>query len=353
MFRFVRQPKGPTVKTPDVVFTLPRGVVVHGKVTEAGTGRPVAGARVEYSGQAMHRGTSKADGSYVFAVPADAKGPLTITAPTDDYIPQVVGSAEILGGLKGGDRVYYHAVVPLGLKPGDKEKEVPVVLHRGVTLKGRVVGPDGKPAKDAILFVGEYRPPHEKVMHPIRVKDGRFELPGGDPEKTYRLVFIEHPERVVPMFGIEALNTYGQLWQSALLGEHNKLGAVVEVSAKKAAAEPVEVRLAPCGSAKVRFVDAAGKPLAKHQPWVQLVVTTGPPVNQAIREGKLAPEVVTLINQYDDASEPHADADGVLTLKGLIPGATYRIKHARLEGEVLKDFTAESGKAVEVTVTVK
>ncbi|HEX5273108.1 MAG TPA: hypothetical protein VFW33_21580, partial [Gemmataceae bacterium] len=331
---------------------LPRGVLLRGKITEAGTGRPVAGAYIEYNGEWMSKGRSGADGSYAFAVPAGATGPLTVNAPTSDYVAQVVGSARILAGQEGGDRIYYHAVVPLGLKPGDKEKELPIVLRRGVTVKGSVVGADGKAVKDAILFVGEYKPPREKFLYPIRVSEGRFELPGCDPDRTYHLVFAGHPWMGGPM-GVEALNTFGQLWLSGLLGPGVKSGAVVDVPAKQAAAEPIEVRLAACGSAKLRFVGADGKPLAKHKPWVQLVVTGGPPANEAIKDGKLCAEVVTLISQYLDEAEPHADADGVLKLEGLIPGATYRVKQARFEGEVLKEFTVESGKTLELTVTVK
>jgi RNA polymerase sigma factor (sigma-70 family) len=331
---------------------LPRGVLLRGKITEAGSNKTVAGAYIEYNGQWMHKGVSGADGSYAFAVPADATGPLTVNGPTADYVTQVVGSAQLLANQKGGDRIYYHAVIPLDLKPGDKEKELPIVLRRGVTLKARVVGADGKPAKDTILLVSEYKPPREKFLHPILVRDGKLELPGCDPDRTYHLVLVEHPW-LTPVFGVEALNTYGQLWLGALLGPQVKFGAVVDVSAKKAAAEPVEVRLAPCGSAKVRFVDGDGKPLARHKPWLQLVVTDGPTANQAIKDGKFGAEVMTIIGQYDDAAEPHADADGVLTLEGLIPGATYRIKKTMSEGEVVKEFKAEAGKTLEMTVTVK
>jgi RNA polymerase sigma factor (sigma-70 family) len=331
---------------------LPRGVLVRGKVTEAGSGKPVAGAYVEYNGQWMHRGVSADGGSYAFAVPAGATGPLTVNGPTPDFIPQVIGSAETLSDLKGGDRIYYHAVVPLGLKPGDKDKELPVVLRRGVTMKGRVVGPDGKPVKHALLFVGEYRPPHEKFLHPVLARDGNFELPGCDPDRSYRLVVVDHAW-LTPVMGVEALNTYGQLWLNQLLGAHIKLGATVEVSAKKAAAEPVDVRLAPSGSVKLRFVDGDGKPLARFKPGLQLVVTPGIPVGQAIKEGKLAAEVVTLISQYQDDAEPHAGEDGVLKLDGLIPGATYRVRKAEYDTPALKDFTAEAGKTVELTVTVK
>jgi protocatechuate 3,4-dioxygenase beta subunit len=336
---------------------LPRGVLIRGTITEAGTNRPVAGAYVEYDGGWMHKAVSGADGSYAYAVPAGATGPLTVITPSPDYVPQVAASAEVLEGKKGGDRLYYHAVVPLDLKPGDKEKELPVVLRRGVTMRGRVVGPDGKPVKDAILFAGEYKPPREKVFRPIRVSDGRFELPGCDPDKTYHLVFVEHAWLPSGEALAEAPNTYGHPCLRGLLGPPVKHGAVVDVAAKKAVAEPVEVRLAACGSAKVRFVDGDGKPLAKLQTWLQLVVTDGPPTDQAIREGKLSAEVVTLLGPYPNEAEPHADADGVLTLEGLIPGATYRVKQpdplGLSGGKVLKEFKVESGKALELTVTVK
>jgi RNA polymerase sigma factor (sigma-70 family) len=342
--------KGATHRETNVA--LPRGVLLRGEITEAGTGKPVAGAEIEYKGQLMtHRWRSGADGSYAFVLPADATRPLTVNGPSPDYIPQVVGSAEFLAGKKGGAPIYHHAVVPLGLKPGDEEKEVPIEVRRGVTLKGRLVGPDGKPAKDAIVLVGGYKPPREQFLFPVRVRDGHFELPGCDPDKTYHLVLLEHPWLNATV-GEEdnGLDVYGRLWMRELLGPQIKLGAAVDVSAKKAAAEPVEVRLEPCGAAKLRFVDGDGKPLAKHRPWLQLVVTGGPPVNQAIKDGKLAAEGVLLIHPYD--AEPHTDADGVLKLEGLIPGATYRIGKA-YEGEVIKEFTVEPGKTLELMVTVK
>jgi hypothetical protein len=104
----------------------------------------------------------------------------------------------------------------------------------------------------------------------------------------------------------------------------------------------------------VRLVDAAGKPLAKHKPWLQLVVTPGPPANQALAEGKLAAEVVTLIDQHHyRGGDPCTDAEGFITLQGLIPGATYRIKKSQLAGEVLQDFTVEAGQTRELEITVK
>ena len=79
------------------------------------------------------------------------------------------------------------------------------------------------------------------------------------------------------------------------------------------------------------------------------MVTDGPPVNQAIKDGKLAAEAVLLIHPLD--AQPHADPDGVLKVEGLIPGATYWIQ--RFDGDVLKEFKVEPGKTLELTVPVQ
>src|SRR5438094_916222 len=81
------------------------------------------------------------------------------TPASNEFIPQVVGSAgggagkPIPDGKPAGDPAYYHAVVPVDVQTGDKEKEANITLRRGVTVKGRLVGPDEKPVPHAILFV--------------------------------------------------------------------------------------------------------------------------------------------------------------------------------------------------------
>jgi protocatechuate 3,4-dioxygenase beta subunit len=360
---------GGAVVRKQVEVKLPRGVVVHGRVTEAGKGRPVAGAYLQYGERWHERVRSGPDGSYRITVPPDA-GRLLVVAPTPDYIPRAVGVAEVVGKktgtdavllaadllLRGGDPAYYHAVIDLDLKPGEKTKEAGVVLRRGVTLKGSVVGPDGKPVKLAVLFVGGHQTPFERTMHPIHVRDGRFELPGCDPEKKYRLVVMERPRPVRLMLGIEGLESWGQLSLPELLGAENKLGAAVEVSAREAVRDPPVVRLAPCGSARLCVRDAAGKPVAGHTPWLQLVVSPGPTFYESLRQKTLAAEVVTLVGRYGEPTPGYTtDAEGCCTIHGLIPGATYRVKQTRQEprNEVLREFTAEAGKTVAVDVTVK
>jgi hypothetical protein len=140
-----------------------------------------------------------------------------------------------------------------------------------------------------------------------------------------------------------------------LLGPQNKLGMSVEVSPKEVK-EELTVKLAPCGKAKLRFVDAAGKPPAKYVPWLQLVVTPGPRIFQALEDKTLASEVVTLTGRYGGQISAHpTDAEGYVTFEGLIPGATYRLKKTDQEpnNEVIKEFTVEAGKTLDLEVVIR
>jgi RNA polymerase sigma factor (sigma-70 family) len=343
---------------------LPRGVLLRGKVTEEGSGKPVAGAYVTHGRLRETYAVTGPDGSYQLGVPAGT-GHLLVTHPSGEFIPQIIGS---LGGggnnadggssdKPAGDRCYFHAILNLDVKKGEDGREVNVTLRRGVTIQGRVVGPDDKPVAHAVLFASApYRPRQENTMHPIDVWNGRFELRGLDPEMKYSLLFLDHPSKLNPLMTVEAIESFGQLWLRPLLGPENKHGATVEVLPKDVKGE-LAVKLAPCGSARVRFVDAEGKPLAKYSPWLQLVVTPGPAIHVALRDKVLAADVITLTGRYGGGQpeDVATDAEGRITFEGLIPGATYRLKRIRTEpeNEVIKEFSVEAGKARELEVVVK
>jgi RNA polymerase sigma factor (sigma-70 family) len=341
----------------EVEIALPRGVLLCGKITEAGTGKPVVGAVVTYNADPNVRVRSGLDGSYqIGGWPNAAR--LMVTHPSGEYLTRVLGSGGGSLDKPIGDPSYYHAVVAVDVKPDDKVKEVNITIHRGVTIAGRLVGPDEKPVASALLFVSSHKPRSEKTMHPVLVRDGKFEVPGCDPEQTYQLMFLEHP-RLPPMLMMaEGLQTFGQLWLRELVNGTNRQGASMKVLAKKAASEPLVVRFAPCGSAKLRFTDADGKPKKDFIPWLQLVVTPGPPLWKAIEDKTLAAEVVTLAGPYGDQppGQPKTDAQGYVTYYGLIPGATYRIKmygRDMSRNIVLKDFGVEAGKTAELEIVVK
>jgi hypothetical protein len=139
-----------------------------------------------------------------------------------------------------------------------------------------------------------------------------------------------------------------------LLGPKNKLGAAVETATKNAGKEPLEVRLKPTGSARLHLVNAQGKPAPQLVPSLELVVTPGPTFAAAIETGALAGETVYLAERLTAAGKQPGNGDppGTLTNHGLIPGATYRVRQLH-QPQVLKDFTAESGKTIDVDVAVR
>ncbi len=351
----------------EVEVKLSRGLLVHGKITEAGSGKPLANASVEYqtarddvvkvkskiSGGWRGRVLTATDGSYTLAVPP-GRCHLLVTAPTPDYIAEPVGSAGVEIAKPGGDPFYYHAVAVLDLKGDEKPKEMSFALRRGVTLKGTVMDPDGKPVKDAVLLVGGLRPAWEKALTPTEIHDGRWELRGCDPERTYHLLFLACPDKPQMLMTAEGIGSTGRLMLPMLLGPKNKLGAAVDIPAKKAGGGPVEVRLQPTGSARLRFHDAQGKILPSYNPSLELVVSPGPTFAKALQEGTLAGETAYLMAPIGQPGKkpPQADDAGAIIVEGLIPGATYRLRNFQ-QPEIFKEFTVESGKRAEVDVTVK
>ena len=70
--------------------------------------------------------------------------------------------------------------------PAEKDKDPPetrITLRRGVRLEARVVGPDGAPLDMVMSWCVERRA--------SLLEEGRFRLDGADPERTYRVYFVD------------------------------------------------------------------------------------------------------------------------------------------------------------------
>src|SRR5262249_12665285 len=129
---------------------------------------------------------------------------------------------------------YTHAQEELELAPTDNPPEVRLRLGRGETIAGRGVGANGAPGQTAVLLGGEkVSPLRDGVVLPLPVHGGRYELPGCTPGWVYPVLFLD------------AVNGWG---------------AAVDLTAGRGAGP--EVKLARCGSARVRLLDAKGRPLA-------------------------------------------------------------------------------------------
>jgi hypothetical protein len=317
--------------TRQVKLTLRRGVLLRGTVTEAATGKPVAGARVMYWSESEAYNLDRVvrtGADEAFRVGAEpGRGQLLVHAGLD-YVVQEDSSGLLQRGVPGGRRLYPHGWVELRLGPRERARTVAVRLKRGVTVRGRLLGPDGKPPARALMLsrrlnVSRY---HLGSGLPVEVAGGRFELRGCDPAGTYRVLFLD------PKGGS---------------------GAVAQINVKRAARTPPTVRLAPCGSAVVRFVDGRGKPVADYNPDVYLVLTPAFFPTDTSNLTRLLAQPTRLLDGVLGADMCHlywslpTDERGFVRCPYLIPGATYQIRWGRAPHErytMAQDFRVKAGQ---------
>ena len=328
----------------EVDLTLPSGVLINGKVTENGTGRPVAGASVQFvpikpppdiidGFEAIVR--SKDDGSFQVAVPP-GEGHLMIVGPTLDFIPQEISGGKLYAsGQPGGWRLYAHDIIAYECKAGDSSLTISSTLKPGKTLRGRLAGPSGEQVQDAVMLNRQQLDPINLVWltHSYtHAHHGRFELHGFDPDKKSPVYFLDAEHR----------------W-----------GAAVEFSGKQAG-EELTVRLEPCGQARARFVGPDGKPIEKLDmgPYFKLIMTPGSVHTGSIDRGSQLAADETWVASVDPEHyvRPHGpvtDSGGRITLPDLIPGAPYRIVDWSLANDmkglqIRKDFTIKPGETLDL-----
>jgi RNA polymerase sigma factor (sigma-70 family) len=331
--------KGAVKATHDI--KLKRGVLIRGKVTEQGTGRPLPASSIQFmpvrgdddilSGwQAIV--ASRDDGSFQIAV-APGKGHLLVFGPTGDYVLEEIGLNKLRNDQPGGQRYHAHAIILYEAKAGDSPHEVSAALRPGATIKGRVEGPDGQTITDGFilttLHIEPFNPSWRGDFH-VPIRDGRFELHGLDPEGSTRV---------------------------SLLDPDHEWGATVEVSGKQAG-EDLTIRLQPCGKARARFVGPDGKPVAKHRPHFEFVATPGP--DQFSRDKKAKAELAADVAYMANVDRKHywngplTDAEGRITLPSLIPGALYRITDFSTVNDdakgprIRKEFTVKPGETLDL-----
>jgi hypothetical protein len=395
--KVVKLPKGTAKHT--VNIALPRGTLVKGKVTQKGSGKPVDQAEIYF--QPLRENNpkrrpelllgdgypvfSQPDGSYQIVVPPQP-GHLLCTITGEDFLRQVINLTELMTGKPGGqdrrfdgrpgtDRHYFHAIVPLNLKDPGPPKDLALVVRRGIMVTGNLLGPDGKKIPRAVMFCGgELLPSQKKVLEfyyalgshlggAVPIENGHFELRGCDPEKTYRVFFIEDVGKPGDNPVWAAINTPFALTK-------DRLGAVLEIGPKEMFGKPLTVKLQAPGTAEVRFLDKKGRPLKrvggylgaaswqfwfvdadgkalKQEPYLELIVTP---------KGKhLGEERVLLALPFQNKGQETPllpDAEGQLRLTGLIPGAVYRLRGIAEPGSgqvtFEQTFTVQSGQTLKL-----
>src|SRR5262249_19523127 len=161
-------------------------------------------------------------------------GRLAVEGPQPEYVLREIAEGELQRGQSGGGRWYAHAVIPTNYPPKSEAQELKVELARGVTVKGKLITPDGKPATGVQVFsrlLTSARMLIKQETRPVPVPESGFEFHAVDPEKPYPVVFLD---------------------------EKKEVGAIVSISGKQATA-PLMVKPERCGKAIVRFVDKSGK----------------------------------------------------------------------------------------------
>ncbi len=343
-------PRGAIEQSADLA--LPRGAVVRGQITEEGTGRPVAGAVVRVTSPPSRGGPPPSagvpgltgpDGTYRVAAPP-GPGYLVVQGPDDDYVlREFGGEGAMYAAVAGRRRLYAHAYRAVHLKAGGPDHQVDLSLRRGVALRGRAVGPDGQPVRDAwvcsrLMLRTEPDGGWKLFVLPqdhsrSQLRDGRFVLHGLDPKAAVEVpAYFLDPER--------------------------KLGAVARFSGRSGADGPVTVRLEPCGTARARLVTSDGKPLDRHdaRALASMVVTPGPPRGRRQAEdGPLFADEASVVSldPVNYGSDFQSDAQGRLTLPALIPGATYRIQDFTPvfgggDPAIRKEFTVKPGETLDL-----
>jgi RNA polymerase sigma factor (sigma-70 family) len=326
-------PRGAVRHTRDI--RLPRGVLVRGKVTEKASGRPVAGAGVQYmpcvgknlnvrndvvtGWQAMV--LTGPDGMFQIVVEPGA-GHLLVSGPTQDFIHREIGFNRLREDRPGGQRYYPDGLVELDLPAKTAPKDVTVVLRRGVTVQGRLLGPKGQPVDEALMFHRLNIAGFDLLWRwPVKLTSGRFAVRGCDPAQTYPVYFLDP--------------------------EHH-WGAVAQISGKQAGAGPVTVKLARCGRATVRFLDAQGKPRKDLRISPTMVITPGAnryDVDARVKGLVVADEELLANLDRRNYWDLRSDAQGRTTYPALIPGVTYRLGIlGNNEKYVFKKFKVEAGK---------
>jgi RNA polymerase sigma factor (sigma-70 family) len=322
-------------------ITLRRGVLIRGKVNDAATGRPLAASSIQYipvggndrvlSGWQAIVASDDA-GSFHIAVSA-GKGHLLVFGPTGDYVLSEIGSSRLYSDRPGGQRYRAHAIIPYEVKAGDAPHDVAAVLRPGVTIKGRVEGPDGQTITEAsiitTLYIEAFNPSWRGDFQ-VPVRDDRFELHGLAPDASARIYILD--------------------------SEH-ECGATVDVSGK-AAGEDLTIRLQPCGKAVARFVGPDRKPLVGFQPHLEFVATPGPSpyrLSEQDRDALTADaDFASQVDRKHHSFDQRTDADGRFSMIALVPGALYRImdrstiNEAKKGAPVPKDFTVKAGETLDL-----
>jgi protocatechuate 3,4-dioxygenase beta subunit len=162
---------------------------ISGRVVAAGTGAPIAGARVTFNeSDAIRTATADADGRFEFSGMPPARYRLGATAA--GYVSSTYGTQPLIGHT------------PIAVTGGRAVTDLVIELHRGGTIAGRVVDRAGEPVVAGA--VRAFRRSGAAGNHPISMSARMMGISGGTDVRTetddrgqFRLIGVEPGEYVV------------------------------------------------------------------------------------------------------------------------------------------------------------
>jgi RNA polymerase sigma factor (sigma-70 family) len=319
------------LKPIDLPIELSPGVIVTGRLLDKATGGAVPTAHVTYfkapdnlsPGDAMGF-SRRADAAFAMTVPP-GRGMIAATAAAsandDPFVRARLRAADRgkgIGGFGDGENFTfplsgYHAYRFINIPADADSFAVDLELTRGDTLKGRLIGPTGKPVNSARTYGQTSRWGNVRTL-----EADSFQVYGLD---------RGHPRLV--LFAHQGLQLVG----SVILKDDD-----IKSEA------PLVVRMERAGSVKGRLVDEDGQPLAG----AKLGATTYDSDGNNLPGGPSG--------LWPDNETITADADGRFQVDGLKRNAKTTISvtavsrpNLRLNtGDVLKKLTAEPGEVREL-----
>ncbi len=324
----------PGVTEEKVQFTLDRGALITGEVLEEGSGQPVSYARIfattRFDPKSFQSiGTlvafSDPDGKFGF-VAKPGTIDVSVEACSCDFVMRPVQIQRNLGRTTtvfASRNVFAHVTLDV---TADTQGNVKFLVARGVTVRGEIVGSDGKtPAEVAMRRpYPQYSGFTDNYRFDMLTTHGHFAVHGVSTDGEMPAVFLD------------------------AAGDEGKYETVrgAETGALK------KITLEKCGSATVRFVDPDGKPVAAKQQTVSIVFgdQTKPAVGIAPAEAVLPFSFPNWEVDFEKFQNQATDDQGRLNLTHLVPGLTYMVRTGNLRPDGLSEnmlIRVQSGQHVD------
>ncbi len=311
---------------------VPRGILMSGRVTDLDTGKPLSHVRAHFIPDPtdMSDGTvtlfqrfatTASDGRFQLVV-KNLAGHLAFEERSGDYvIERVPWGAD---AMIPNRRISGNRLIRIEPQATAVDRELNVVLQRGVRIQGHVVGPDGKPVSDGMLMSQALSPPQEVLPgRPQRFRGGRFTLRGCTPGRIYPVLFLD--------------------------GKNN-IGARADLRAD-VDGRPVFVKLQHCGEATARVVDEFGDAISRFAPTIWLMAPADYAADGNDKDSANRAEVEQGLTGFDvwnyrPGNGPAPDDHGFVVFPGLIPGVRYRMSDTRNGSGKTVDFEVSSGQSL-------